>query len=595
MKCVIAGAGPAGVLLALRLARDGWTVTLIEPHGDPRSPHGAADPHRAYEIILADRGVQPLYQAGVNAAEALRVYTGSVIHAGPGRVLARSVKDNHFPASFWTRTEISAALLDTCDLIGMRPPGRVEVLWGHQVEDINLQERSLTVRVAQVFYDDLFGDNHHPDEPPPPHDPVGPPGKKQVSPPKKKPSRKELKERPTVGQTRILTYDLLVGADGARSTVRMCLAARLPGFSCRTTPNVMGYCVALLPPAPTCFKLAPWAHGVGLHGKTHFIAGKQPTSRIPLGNSSMKNRTATSSPSPRLSPLPGPFSLLLVDAPPGSTARADGMAGAGRKQHLHSTSIPCPTRAVVIGPLESLRAVCGSVGRAEAFLIEQFPQLLSDEALSILADAMGVGSSAACHGGWAVRCSSLVGPRVALIGDAAHGMYPSLGLGCNTALQGASVLADLLHEAVGTMKKDDGKVKQHEGKRHPGEMEEVEESLGAALMRYNEVWNPQATAAVDMSADFYRRQGWFVRASIILQMAHRCLPWFFPKHATTRLRTLENLVNLKQGWDSMYYDSWVALVVLLLLMGVVGAGAVRVTRPWVEPYARWAWAQYHTR
>lgn len=47
-------------------------------------------------------------------------------------------------------------------------------------------------------------------------------------------------------------------------------------------------------------------------------------------------------------------------------------------------------------------------------------------------------------GGYSVTCSRLVGPHAALVGDSAHGMLSTLGMGCNVALEGATVLAQCL-------------------------------------------------------------------------------------------------------------------------------------------------------
>lgn len=48
------------------------------------------------------------------------------------------------------------------------------------------------------------------------------------------------------------------------------------------------------------------------------------------------------------------------------------------------------------------------------------------------------------NGGTLTRCSKLASRRVALIGDAAHSVYPALGQGANAALEGARVLTDTL-------------------------------------------------------------------------------------------------------------------------------------------------------
>lgn len=51
-------------------------------------------------------------------------------------------------------------------------------------------------------------------------------------------------------------------------------------------------------------------------------------------------------------------------------------------------------------------------------------------------------------GAW-VTCSSLVGPAVLLLGDAAHAVTPSMGLGCNAAMEDCGVLDAALGAAGG--------------------------------------------------------------------------------------------------------------------------------------------------
>jgi hypothetical protein len=48
------------------------------------------------------------------------------------------------------------------------------------------------------------------------------------------------------------------------------------------------------------------------------------------------------------------------------------------------------------------------------------------------------------NGGTIVRCSKLYSRRVVLVGDAAHSVFPALGQGANSALEGAATLATVL-------------------------------------------------------------------------------------------------------------------------------------------------------
>ena len=62
----IVGAGLAGSLLALLLARRGYTVTLYERRADPRI--AAAEEGRSINLALAARGIRALERAGVMQA-----------------------------------------------------------------------------------------------------------------------------------------------------------------------------------------------------------------------------------------------------------------------------------------------------------------------------------------------------------------------------------------------------------------------------------------------------------------------------------------------------------------------------------------------
>ena len=45
--------------------------------------------------------------------------------------------------------------------------------------------------------------------------------------------------------------------------------------------------------------------------------------------------------------------------------------------------------------------------------------------------------------GATVRCSTIIGPRTILLGDAAHGVQPNMGQGANSALESAHVFSEV--------------------------------------------------------------------------------------------------------------------------------------------------------
>lgn len=56
---------------------------------------------------------------------------------------------------------------------------------------------------------------------------------------------------------------------------------------------------------------------------------------------------------------------------------------------------------------------------------------------SALQDARAVPNGAS------ILCSKLHGPNTVILGDAAHGVTPALGQGCNSALESAVILSEV--------------------------------------------------------------------------------------------------------------------------------------------------------
>ena len=81
---LVVGAGLAGCLLAVYLARDGWKVTLCERRGDPRK--AGAGGGRSINLAISARGLKALRRAGLEEkvlAEGVRM-PGRVIHPVSG-------------------------------------------------------------------------------------------------------------------------------------------------------------------------------------------------------------------------------------------------------------------------------------------------------------------------------------------------------------------------------------------------------------------------------------------------------------------------------------------------------------------------------
>ena len=64
-EITLVGAGLAGSLLAIFLARRGYRVTLLERRPDPRKPSTATAAGRSINLALANRGITALEEVGV--------------------------------------------------------------------------------------------------------------------------------------------------------------------------------------------------------------------------------------------------------------------------------------------------------------------------------------------------------------------------------------------------------------------------------------------------------------------------------------------------------------------------------------------------
>jgi len=78
---VVAGAGPAGALLATYLARQGHDVAVYESRADLRTSE--VDAGRSINLALATRGIVPLVEIGViERVDAITIpMRGRMVHA----------------------------------------------------------------------------------------------------------------------------------------------------------------------------------------------------------------------------------------------------------------------------------------------------------------------------------------------------------------------------------------------------------------------------------------------------------------------------------------------------------------------------------
>jgi kynurenine 3-monooxygenase len=193
-RFTIIGAGLAGSLMALYLAREGFAVQVLERR--PEAANGAASRGRSINLTLATRGLHVLEQAGCKE-EVLRqaiLLEGRMVHGRDGRAVFHryGVRSDERLYSV-SRCRLNAVLLDEARRAGAR------VSFGKRL--LRIEPDALDVR------DD------------------------------------------GTGEIERISAEYVIGADGACSTVRAHLARR-PGFHLQQEPIPWAYKELNIPPHP---------------------------------------------------------------------------------------------------------------------------------------------------------------------------------------------------------------------------------------------------------------------------------------------------------------------------------------------------------
>ena len=115
------GAGLAGSLLAILLARQGWRITVYERRGDPRIANYESG--RSINLALAERGRNALRQAGVEEAVMAKavMMRGRMVHPRNGAPeLQRYGRDDSEVIWSVHRAELNVTLLQLAEEAGAR-------------------------------------------------------------------------------------------------------------------------------------------------------------------------------------------------------------------------------------------------------------------------------------------------------------------------------------------------------------------------------------------------------------------------------------------------------------------------------------------
>ena len=136
----VVGAGQAGALLSIYLARQGHDVTLYESRPDLRSTDVAAG--RSINLALATRGIVPLVDVGVieRVDEITIPMRGRMVHAIDDSIPALHPYGSrvHEVIHSISRTDLNAILLDAAEATG-----RVRIEFGAELEAVEFDQSVL--------------------------------------------------------------------------------------------------------------------------------------------------------------------------------------------------------------------------------------------------------------------------------------------------------------------------------------------------------------------------------------------------------------------------------------------------------------------
>lgn len=153
MNVVVAGAGLAGSLIAVHLARRGHDVRVVERRGDPRSP-GAREQGRSINLGLSQRGIQALRAVGLlDALAPLTVpMRGRVVHSPDGvlRFQPYGCADDEILHSV-LRHDLNVLLVDEAERLGVR------FVWDTKVLDVDATAPSVRTETGEHAADLVIG------------------------------------------------------------------------------------------------------------------------------------------------------------------------------------------------------------------------------------------------------------------------------------------------------------------------------------------------------------------------------------------------------------------------------------------------------
>src|SRR5262249_1090839 len=138
-EITLVGAGLAGSLLAIFLARRGYRVTLLERRPDPRKTEAAPSAGRSINLALANRGIAALEEVGVmgRVRPGLIPMAGRMLHDEDGRLkLIPYGNKPHEVICSVSRAGLNALLLNAAE-----STGRVSIRFGETACGVDFANR----------------------------------------------------------------------------------------------------------------------------------------------------------------------------------------------------------------------------------------------------------------------------------------------------------------------------------------------------------------------------------------------------------------------------------------------------------------------
>ena len=159
-EITLVGAGLAGSLLAIFLARRGYRVTLLERRLDPRKTAAPASAGRSINLALANRGIAALEEVGVmeSVRPALIPMVGRMLHDEEGRLQLIPYGNKPHEVIY----SVSRAGLNTLLVNAAESTGRASIRFGETVRGVEFGRRKLRFPAAerpepQTPYEILIG------------------------------------------------------------------------------------------------------------------------------------------------------------------------------------------------------------------------------------------------------------------------------------------------------------------------------------------------------------------------------------------------------------------------------------------------------